>query len=99
MSVFLSQIDINPQVSRRSDYLGMLWPGLESQAGKLVWSSVWSFNTLGRLTNRFCNGKRFLHVWGVGVLHKNVSQILAIIDFFKQRNYQKNFVSKEEYYS
>ena len=31
-------------------------------------------------------------------LHKNVSQILAIIDFFKQRNYRKNLVSKEEYY-
>ena len=32
----------------------------------------------------------FLHVWGrVGVLHKNVSQILAIIDFFKQKNYWK----------
>ena len=28
----------------------------------------------------------FFHVWGrVGVLHKNVSQILAIIDFFKQK--------------
>ena len=35
---------------------------------------------------------------GGGVLRKNVSQILAIIDFFKQRNYQKNLVSKEEYY-
>ena len=34
-----------------------------------------------------------------GGLFKNVSQILAIIDFFKQENYQKNFVSKaEEYY-
>ena len=32
------------------------------------------------------------------VLHKNVSQILAIIDFFKQRNYRKNLVSKEENY-
>ena len=29
---------------------------------------------------------------------KNVSQIWAIIDFFKQRNYRKNLVSKEEYY-
>ena len=27
-------------------------------------------------------------------LHKNVSQILAIINFFKQRNYRKNLVSK-----
>ena len=26
---------------------------------------------------------------GVGVLQKKVSQILAIIDFFKQRNYRK----------
>ena len=34
----------------------------------------------------------------VGVLHKNVSQILAIINFFKQRNYWRNLVSKEEYY-
>ena len=33
---------------------------------------------------------------GVSVLHKNVSQILAIIDFFKQRNYRTNLVSKEE---
>ena len=31
-------------------------------------------------------------------LHKNVSQILAIINFFKQRNYRKDLVSKEEYY-
>ena len=31
------------------------------------------------------------------VLRKNVSQILAIIDFFKQINYRKNLVSKEEY--
>ena len=44
----------------------------------------------GRLTNRFCYGKRFWHVWGggggweVGVLHKSVSQILAIIDFFNR---------------
>ena len=35
---------------------------------------------------------------GVGGLRKNVSQILAIIDLFKQRNYRKNLVSKEEYY-
>ena len=35
------------------------------------------------------------NVWG---LLKNVSQILAIIDFFKQRNYRRNLVSKEEYY-
>ena len=40
----------------------------------------------------------FLHVSGVGVLHKNVYQLLATIDFFKQRNYRKNLVSKEEYY-
>ena len=40
-----------------------------------------------------------MHVWGGGGgLRKNVSQILAIIEFFKQRNYQKNLVSKEEYY-
>ena len=35
---------------------------------------------------------------GGGGLRKNVSQILAIIDLFKQRNYRKNIVSKEEYY-
>ena len=29
---------------------------------------------------------------------KNVSQILAIIDFFKQRNYWESLDSKEEYY-
>ena len=56
----------------------------------------------GRLTNRFYYGKRFLARlgWGGGGggLHKNVSQILVIIDFFKQRNYRKNLVSKEEYY-
>ena len=52
----------------------------------------------GRLTNRFCYGKRFLHIWGVGILHNNVSQILAIIDFFKERNYRENRVRKEEYY-
>ena len=34
---------------------------------------------------------------GGGGLRKNVSQILVIIDFFKQRNYWKNLVSKEEY--
>ena len=60
------------------------------------------FQTKGRLTNRFCYGKRFLHVWGggggEGGLHKNVSQILATIDFFKQRNYRKNLFSEEEYY-
>ena len=45
-------------------------------------------------------GKRFLHVWGGGGggLRNNVSQILAIINFFKQRNFRKNLVSKEEYY-
>ena len=36
----------------------------------------------------------FLHVWGKGGggggdSRKNVSQILAIIDFFKQRNHRK----------
>ena len=35
---------------------------------------------------------------GVSVLHKNVSQILAIINLFKQRNYRKNLISKEENY-
>ena len=35
---------------------------------------------------------------GVSILHKNVSQILAIIDFFTQRNYRKNLVNKEENY-
>ena len=35
---------------------------------------------------------------GGGGLRKNVSQILAIIEFFKQRNYRKNLVRKEEYY-
>ena len=51
----------------------------------------------GRLTNRFCDWKRFC-TFKVLVLHKNISQIIAIIDFFKQRNYQKNLVSKEENY-
>ena len=40
----------------------------------------------------------FARLGGGGGLHKNVSQILAIIDFFKQRNYRKNLVSKEGYY-
>ena len=40
----------------------------------------------------------FARLGGGGVLRKNVSQILAIIDFFKQRNYRENLVSKEEYY-
>ena len=47
----------------------------------------------GRLTNRFCYRKHFLHVWRGRVLHKNVSQILAIIDFFKQKNYWKKPLS------
>ena len=34
---------------------------------------------------------------GGGVTQERFS-ILAIIDFFKQRNYRKNLVSKEEYY-
>ena len=56
----------------------------------------------GRLTNRFCYGKLFCTLGGGGGggggVHKTVSQILAIIDFFKQRNYWKNPVRKEEYY-
>ena len=40
----------------------------------------------------------FLHFCFGEDLHKNVSQILAIIDFFKQRNCWKNLISKEEYY-
>ena len=58
------------------------------------------FQTKGRLTNPFCYGKRFFAPLGGGGggLHKNVSQILATIDFFKQRNYWKNLFSKEEYY-
>ena len=35
---------------------------------------------------------------GGGGLHKNVSQMLAIIEFFKQRNHRVNLVTKEEYY-
>ena len=49
----------------------------------------------------FVTGNVFCTFWrggGGGCLRKNVSQILAIIDFFKQRNYRKNLVSKEEYY-
>ena len=47
----------------------------------------------------FATGNVFLHVGGGrGGLRKNVSQILAVIDFFKQRNYRKNLVSKEQYY-
>ena len=42
----------------------------------------------------FAVGNGFLHVWRG--LHKKVSQMLAVIDFFKQRNYQENVVSKEE---
>ena len=34
----------------------------------------------------------------MSVIHKNVSQILPIIDFFKQINYWENLVSKEENY-
>ena len=40
----------------------------------------------------------YARLGGGGGLHKNVSQIFAIIDFFKQRNYRKNLVSKGEYY-
>ena len=43
--------------------------------------------------NVFCTLGR-----GGGELHKNISQILAIIDFFKERNYWENLVNKEEYY-
>ena len=46
----------------------------------------------------FVTGNVFCTFGGGGGLRKNVSQILAIIDFFKQRNYQKNLVSNEEYY-
>ena len=46
----------------------------------------------------FVMGNVFCTFGGGGGLHKNVSQILAIIDFFKQRNYRKNLVSKGEYY-
>ena len=45
--------------------------------------------------NVFC---KFGGGGGGGGLRKNASHILALIDFFKQRNYRKNFVSKEEYY-
>ena len=44
----------------------------------------------------FVTGNVFCTFWGR--LRKNVSQILAIIDFFKRRNYRKDLVSKEEYY-
>ena len=84
-------------------------PGLH--VGPSVWSKFgggergvgWGGDSSkGRLTNRFCYGKRFFARLGggggMGVLHKNVSQILATIDFFKQRHYWKNLVSKEEYY-
>ena len=47
----------------------------------------------------FATGNVFCTFGGGGGLHKNVSQILAITDFFKQRNYPKNLVSKEEYHS
>ena len=36
--------------------------------------------TLGKTDNRFCYGKRFSARLGGGGLHRNVSQILAIID-------------------
>ena len=48
----------------------------------------------------FVVGNVFCTFRGVSVLDKNVSQVNsnAIIDFFKQRNYQRNLVSKEENY-
>ena len=46
----------------------------------------------------FVTGNVLCTFGGGGGLRKNVSQILAIIDFFKQINYRKNLVSKEEYY-
>ena len=51
----------------------------------------------GRVTSQFCYGKCFLHgffFWGGG-LHKNVSQFLATIDFFKQRNYRKTLSARK----
>ena len=55
-----------------------------------------SVGSKGRLKSILRLETVFAHLGGVSVLHKNVSQIIAIIDFFKQRNYQKNLVSKEE---
>ena len=61
--------------------------------------SVWSVKEDSQID--FATGNVFFAIFffgGGGWLHKNVSQILAIIDFFKQRNYWKNLVRKEEYY-
>ena len=68
-----------------------IWAGECDQLGKTHKSILLRETFLCTFGGGGCGG-------GVGVLHKNVSQILAIIDFFKQRNYWKNLVSKEEYY-
>ena len=63
----------------------------------LIWLT---WELLGKIHRSILLGETFLHVWGRGGgggLRKNVSQILAIIDFFKQKNCRKNVVSKEEY--
>ena len=65
-----------------------MWAGQCDQLGK-THKSILLRETFFRI---------FFWGGGGGGLHKNVSQILAIIDFLKQRNYWKNLVRKEEYY-
>ena len=61
----------------------------------LIWLT---WELLGKIHRSILLQETFFARLGKGGLRKNVSQILAIIDFFKQRNYWKNLVSKEEYY-
>ena len=60
----------------------------------LIWLT---WELLGKIHRSILLWETFFARWGGG-LRKNVSQSLAMIDFFKQRNYRKNLVSKEEYY-
>ena len=59
------------------------------------------FFKLRKATAMGAHGKRFLHFFGGeggGGYTRTFLNILALIDFFKQRNFRKNFVSKPEYY-
>ena len=66
-----------------------------------VWHNRLRYETLqlglGKTHKSILLWETFFWTFGGGS-HKNISQILAIIDFFKQRNYLKNLVSNEEYY-
>ena len=65
---------------------------------------IWlTWELLGKTHKSMLLRETFFARWGggggrEGGLRKNISQILAIIDFFKQINYRKKLVSKEEYY-